>query len=51
MKYEVIVDDEWIYEGNYETCEKIAFNYWSDPEFYGSCSLMSENEFYGIELG
>ena len=24
MKYEVIVDDEWIYEGNYETCEKIA---------------------------
>ena len=47
MKYEVLVDNEWIYEGNYETCERIAFNYWSDPDFYGNCMLITEEEFYG----
>lgn len=49
MKYEVIVDNEWIYEGDYEICEKIALNYWSDPNFFGSCSLLSETEFYGTD--
>lgn len=49
MKYEVIVDNEWIYEGNYEICEQIAFNYWSDPDFLGSCFLLSETEFYGTD--
>ena len=49
MKYEVIADNEWIYEGSYEVCEKIAFNYWSDPDFYGFCTIMTEAEFYGEE--
>lgn len=48
-KYEVIVDNEWIYEGDYETAEQIAHNYWSDPDFCGSCSLITEEEFYGCE--
>ena len=48
-KFEVIVDHEWIYEGDYETAEKIAESYWSDPDFWGSCSLISEEEFYGCE--
>lgn len=48
-KYEVIVDNEWIYEGDYETAEQIAYNYWSDPDFWGSCSLITEEEFYGCE--
>ena len=48
-KYEVIVDNEWIYEGDYETAEQIAHNYWSDPDFWGSCSLITEEEFYGCE--
>ena len=49
MKYEVIVDGEWLYEGTYEEAERIAFNYWSDDEFYGNCYLMSEKEFNGEE--
>lgn len=50
MLYEVIVDNEWIYEGAYEVCERIADNYWSDPDFWGSCSIMSEDDFYGVEV-
>ena len=50
MKYEVIVDNEWIYEGGYDVCEKIAFNYWSDPDFYGFCTIMTEAEFYGEDI-
>ena len=47
--FEVIVDHEWIYEGNYETALKIAESYWIDPDCWGSCSLMSADEFYGCE--
>lgn len=48
-KFEVIVDHEWIFEGDYETAEKIAESYWNDPDFWGSCSLISEEEFFGCE--
>lgn len=48
-RYEVIVDNEWIYEGDYDTAEQIAHNYWSDPDFWGSCSLITEEEFYGCD--
>ena len=46
-KFEVIVGCEWIFEGDYETALKIAESYWTDPDFWGSCSLISEDEFYG----
>ena len=49
MKWEVIVDNEWYFEGTYEQAEQVAMNYWSDPDFWGDCRLLSENEFYGIE--
>lgn len=45
--WEVIVDYEWIYEGNYETAEAIANNYWCDPDFWGSCEMIPAEEFYG----
>lgn len=48
-KFEVLVDHEWIYEGDYDTALKIAESYWTDPDFWGSCSLISEEEFYGYE--
>ena len=48
-KFEVVVDHEWIYEGDYETALKVAESYWSDPDFWGSCSLVSEEEFFGDE--
>lgn len=46
--WEVIVDNEWIYEGPYERAEACAMDYWSDPDFFGDCSLISEREFYGL---
>lgn len=49
MKWEVIVDNEWLFEGTYEQCEEVAMRYWSDDEFWGDCRMMSENEFYGYE--
>lgn len=49
MNWEVIVDNEWVYEGNYEQAEKIAMCYWSDPDFWGNCQMVSEEEFYGCE--
>lgn len=49
MKWEVIVDNEWYYEGSYEQAEAIAMSFWADPDFLGSCSMMSEAEFYGYE--
>lgn len=48
-RFEVIVDYEWIYEGDYKTALKVAESYWDDPDFWGSCSLISEAEFYGHE--
>lgn len=47
MKYEVIVNAEWYFEGTYEQCEKVAQSFWCDPDFLGNCSLISEEEFYG----
>ena len=49
MDWNVIVDNEWIYSGDFETAEKIATNYWSDPEFYGDCYMIPDDEFYGEE--
>lgn len=49
MKWEVIVNNEWIYEGDYETAERIAMEYWADDEFWGDCQMISEAEFYGVE--
>ena len=48
-RWRVIVDNEWIYEGTYEQAEACAMNYWSDLDFWGDCSLVSEAEFYGYE--
>lgn len=45
--WEVVVDNEWIYEGPYEKAEECAMGYWSDPDFWGDCELISEGEFYG----
>ena len=50
MKWEVIVDNEWLFEGTYEQCEEVAMRYWSDDEFWGDCRMISENEFYGYEV-
>lgn len=50
MKWELIVDNEWIFEGTYEQVERMASNYWEDPDlFCPDIRIMSENEFYGIE--
>ncbi len=49
MKWEVIVDNEWIFEGSYEQAERIAETYWSDPEFMGDLHMMTEDEFYGYK--
>ena len=49
MKYEVIVDGEWYFEGTFERCCDMVDNICADPDFYGSCYMMSEAEFYGIE--
>lgn len=46
MKREVIIDNEWYFEGTYEQAEKVADSFWSDPDFWGRCSMMSEEEFY-----
>ena len=48
-KWEVIVDNEWIFEGTYEQAEKIADSYWFDPDFWGDCRMISETEFYGYD--
>lgn len=47
MKYELIVDWEWIYEGTYEDVESMAMSYWTDPDFYGNIEIMTEEEFKG----
>ena len=50
MKYELIVDGEWIAEGDLEQIIEMASGYWSDPDlFCPDIRIMSENEFYGIE--
>lgn len=49
MKWEVIVNNEWIYEGNYEQAEELAMGYWADPDFWGDCQMISEAEFYGYD--
>lgn len=48
-KWEVIVDNEWYFEGTYEQACDVVDNVCSDPDFYGSCYMMSESEFYGEE--
>lgn len=48
MKWEVIVDGEWYFEGTYEQAEEVANSFWGDPDFWGSCNMVSEEEFYGI---
>ena len=48
-KWEVIVNNEWYFEGNYEQAEQVAFSFWSDPDFSGDCLMMTESEFYGEE--
>ena len=48
--WEVIIDGEWYYEGPYESAESVANSFWSDPDFYGSCTFISEEEFYGLEV-
>ena len=48
-KWEVIVNNEWVFEGNYEQAEACAMNYWGDPDFWGDCQMMTEAEFYGYE--
>ena len=50
MLYEVIVDNEWYYEGTFERCCDIVNEIGSDPDFYGCCTMMSEAEFYGEEV-
>ena len=47
MKWEVIVDAEWFYEGSYDRALEVAESFWADPDFWGNCSLVSEEEFYG----
>lgn len=49
IKYEVIVDGEWYYEGTFERCCDIVDEINADPDFWGSCYMMSESEFYGSE--
>lgn len=48
-KWEVIVDGEWYFEGTYERAEEVANEFWSDPDFYGNCRLVSESDFFGYE--
>lgn len=48
MMWEVICDNEWYFEGTYEQCCRIVGNICSDPDFYGGCYMVSEEEFYGI---
>ena len=48
-RWEVIVDNEWYFEGTYEQACNMVDNICSDPDFYGSCTMMSESEFYGEE--
>ena len=47
MLYEVIVDNEWYFEGTYEQCCDVVDEVFSDPDFCGSCTMMSEDEFFG----
>lgn len=48
MKYEVICDNEWLFEGTFEQCCDMVDRICADDEFYGSCYMMSEDEFYGV---
>lgn len=47
MKYEVIVDNEWYSEGTFEQCCDICNEVNSDPDFWGTCYMVSEEEFFG----
>ena len=47
MLYEVIVDNEWYYEGSFEKCCDMVDEINADPDFWGSCDMMSEEEFGG----
>ena len=50
MKWELIVDNEWIFEGTYEQVESMALYYWEHPDpVCQDIRILSENEFYGIE--
>ena len=49
IKYEVIVDNEWYFEGSFERCCDMVDNICADPDFWGSCYMVSEEEFFGIE--
>lgn len=49
QKWELVVDGEWIYEGDYDTCESFAQSYWCDPDFLGNVMMIPENTFYGYE--
>lgn len=47
LLWEVIVDGEWYFEGNYEQAEEVAQSFWGSADFYGDCLLISAREFYG----
>lgn len=49
MLYEVIVDNEWYYEGTFESCCDMVNEICGDPCFYGECYMLSEAEFYAEE--
>ena len=48
--YEVIVDNEWYFEGTYERCCSVVDSFGADDEFCGSVYMMSEDEFYGRQV-
>lgn len=49
MDWHVIVDNEWYFTGTYEQCCEVVDNVCSDEEFLGSCTMVSDAEFYGYE--
>ena len=49
MMYEVICDNEWLFEGTFEQCCDMVDRINADDESYCSCYMVSEAEFYGYE--
>lgn len=47
MLYELIVDNEWIFEGTFAQCCEMAMNYDEDPYEIHATYIVSEEEFYG----
>lgn len=45
--YEVVVDNEWYFEGSYEACCRIMDSFYGDEDFNGNVCMMTEEEFYG----